>query len=396
MAEDLAERYIRLGLRLGRHVDGLVDAYYGPPELKAAIDAAPPVDPRTLVTDADDLLDELDDGWLRDQVAGLRAYAGVLAGEARSFADEAEGCFGVRPVHTDESLFEAAHEQLEELLPGKAPLADRYARWEESTRVPLERVERTVAAAIEQARAATRRIVDLPEGEDVALEIVRGEPWLAFCEYHGALQSGIAVNVDLPTSAIDLLILAIHETYPGHHTERCCKEQLLVRGRGLLEETIVLVPTPQSVIAEGIAKLAPALLLESDDGEALAAVIHDAGIELDFAQARSIRRVLEPCQWAEVNATLMLYEDGAAEEDVHAYLRRWELMTPELADHMIRFFKDPTSRSYVLTYPAGLDLCEAYVGGEPERFRRLLTEQVRIGELVAARDAASGTKLRRA
>ena len=30
-----AERYLELGLRLGRHVDGLVDSYYGPPELKA-------------------------------------------------------------------------------------------------------------------------------------------------------------------------------------------------------------------------------------------------------------------------------------------------------------------------------------------------------------------------
>jgi hypothetical protein len=27
------ERYVRLGLQLGRHVDGLVDAYFGPPEL---------------------------------------------------------------------------------------------------------------------------------------------------------------------------------------------------------------------------------------------------------------------------------------------------------------------------------------------------------------------------
>ena len=32
-----AERYLELGLRLGRHVDGLVDAYYGPPELKEQV-----------------------------------------------------------------------------------------------------------------------------------------------------------------------------------------------------------------------------------------------------------------------------------------------------------------------------------------------------------------------
>ena len=44
MSQSAAERYLRLGLQLGRHVDGLVDAYFGPPELAAAVDAGPPVD----------------------------------------------------------------------------------------------------------------------------------------------------------------------------------------------------------------------------------------------------------------------------------------------------------------------------------------------------------------
>jgi len=47
-------------------------------------------------------------------------------------------------------------------------------------------------------------------------------------------------------------------------------------------------------------------------------------------------------------------------------------MTPELSAHMIRFMNDPTSRTYVFTYPAGQQVCEAYVRGDPGRFRRLL------------------------
>src|SRR5918999_4375771 len=128
-----AERYLRLGLQLGRHVEGIVDAYYGPPELAAAVDEEPPVDPRTLAAEAETLLDELEDGWLRDQVVGLRTYAGVLAGESRSYADEVEGCHGVRPTYTDEAVFTAAHERLEELLPGAGPLAQRCERWRNST-----------------------------------------------------------------------------------------------------------------------------------------------------------------------------------------------------------------------------------------------------------------------
>jgi hypothetical protein len=381
VTEPAVERYLTLGLQVGRHVDGIVDAYYGPPELAAAVDAEPPVDPRDLVSAAEALLDELADSWLRDQVAGLRTYAGVLAGESNSYADEVEGCYRVRPTYTDEGVFAAAHERLEELLPGDEPLAERHARWEKSIRVPPDRVERTVAAVIEEARAWTRRFVELPAGDGIELRVVRDVPWLAFCGYLGDLRSRIEVNVSLPISGIELLTLAIHERYPGHHAERAVKEHVLVRHRGLLEETLVLVPTPQSLIAEGIAQLAPFLLLEGDGRSALASVLHDAGLELDLDHAVAVRRALEPCSWAQVNAALMLHDDGASEDEAREYLARWGLLTPEWTEHMIQFFKQPTSRTYVLTYSAGRDLCDAYVAGSLERFRHLLTEQVRVSDL---------------
>jgi hypothetical protein len=77
----------------------------------------------------------------------------------------------------------------------------------------------------------------------------------------------------------------------------------------------------------------------------------------------------------------MLHADGASEADVHAYLQRWALRSPELATHLIRFLNDPSSRTYMITYSAGRELCSSYVAGRPERFRRLLTEQVRVGDL---------------
>ena len=387
MSDSPAERYLLLGLHLGRHVEGIAETYFGPPELAEAVDAEPLVEPRELVDRADALLAELPDGWLRDQAQGLRTYAGVLAGDALSYADEVEACYGVRAHVTDESVFAAAHEALDRLLPGDGPVAERHRRWEESVRVPADAVERTVTAVIQEARRQTRGIVDLPEGEDVAVEIVRDEPWLAFCEYLGDFRSRISVNADLPISGIELLILAIHETYPGHHTERCCKEQALVRRLGLLEETLVVVPTPQSLVAEGIATIAPGLLLEGGGASALADVVRrEAGVDVDLDLALAVERALQSCRWANVNAALQLHVGGVDEADVQAYLERWGLMTPEMAAHLIRFLQEPTSRSYIVTYPAGRELASSYVGTDPARFRRLLTEQVRVGELLATRD----------
>ena len=383
----IVERYLLLGLRLGRHVEGIVDAYYGPASLAAAVAAEGRADPRALVGAAETLLEELEDGWLRDQVVGLRTYAGVLAGESLAYADEVEGCYGVRPLRTDEALLAAAHDRLQELLPGGGTLGERRERWEDSLRVSDELMERTIAAVVEEARAWTRRLIALPHGEGVELEIVRDVPWMAFCAYGGELRSRISVNAALPLSAPGLLVLALHETYPGHHAERCCKEELLVRGRGLLEETLVLVPTPQSLVSEGIASIAPELLLESEAGAALAALVQEAGVELDLEEALALKRALEPLGWVGVNAALMLHEDGATESETRAYAERWGLETPEMSAHLVRFLREPTSRSYILTYEAGRDLARSYVAGDPERFRRLLTEQIRVGDLLAPGDA---------
>ena len=68
-----AENYLLLGLRLGRHVDGLVDSYYGPAELKKQVDAEGLVPPAQLVEDAAALRNSLDDGYLRDLVNGSTA-----------------------------------------------------------------------------------------------------------------------------------------------------------------------------------------------------------------------------------------------------------------------------------------------------------------------------------
>ncbi len=380
MTEGLADRYLRLGLRLGRHDEGVVDAYFGPAALAAEIEAEGPADPLGLVAEADALVKELPDGWLRDQVTALRVFAGGLAGERPTYADEVEGWYGVRPTHTDEAVFARAHEQLDELLPGQGTLAERFERWRDSTVVPPERIERLTTAVIDEARKQTTDLVDLPEGERIELAFVSDDvAWSGYNTYLGDLRGQISVNVGHPLPAFDLVLTALHETYPGHQAERSLHEHHLVRGEGKLEETLVLGPAPQSMVSEGIGQLAPFVLLTGANGPRFAEILHEEGIdlrrELAIAQAR------EPLRWVDVNAALMLHENGAAEADAQAYLERWGALTPELARRVLGFVSDPSSRTYVINYPAGYQLVADYVGGDNARFRRLLTEQVRIRDL---------------
>jgi hypothetical protein len=80
----------------------------------------------------------------------------------------------------------------------------------------------------------------------------------------------------------------------------------------------------------------------------------------------------------------MIHDGGVSREEAQAYVERWSLNPPERAAHAIGFVTDPTWRAYAITYSAGRDLCRRYVDGDPARFRTLLTEHVRVGELLSA------------
>jgi hypothetical protein len=380
-----AERYLELGLRLGRHVDGLVDSYYGPQGLKEQVDAEALVPAAGLAADAAALRDDLPDGWLRDQVAACWVAARVLAGEELSYRDEVEGCYGVRPEWTPQSVFEQAHAELDELLPGDGSLHDRREAWRNLHLCPGDRAVAVLRELIPVFRTSTSEFVELPPGERVLLDAVSREPWWAFNYYQGNLESRVVLNTDVPTTALDLVYLVAHEAYPGHHTEHALKEQLLARDRGLIEESIQLVCTPQAVLSEGIAVTAEESLLGEAAREEAYAIVRRNGVELpDPPLAERVEKALEPLRTVPDNAALMIHEQGASVEEAQAYVERWGVDGPGRARRIIEFVTDPTWRSYTITYSAGRALCRRYLCGDPARFRTLLTEHVRIGELQSA------------
>ena len=108
----MVNRYIELGLRLGRLLDGLVDAYYGPAEVKQRIENEPTPEPAKLAQEARRLIADLDAGegdleasrrrWIRGQARGLLVTAQRFAGETIGFLDEVEQCYGLRPTRVED------------------------------------------------------------------------------------------------------------------------------------------------------------------------------------------------------------------------------------------------------------------------------------------------------
>jgi hypothetical protein len=390
---ELIERYLDLGLALGRHVDGFVDAYYGPPALADRVAAEPPRSLRRLAIDTRSLLGALDAGdgdldltrrrWLRAQVVGLRTSALKLAGEPIRYADEVESCYGVRPVHVDEDAFALAHSQLDEVLPGSGPLHDRYVAWRESQVVPVDVLPRAVESLTEDLRSRTRALFGLPDGESVEWELVSDKPWSGFNYYLGALRSRVAINTDLPVLSLSLAHLVAHETYPGHHTEHCRKEVGLVRQRRFLEESIFLVGTPQCLLAEGLADLGLEIVFGARPEPVVASHLQPLGVPYDADVAARVSEVSQALGFVRGNAGLLLHEDGVDVDVVTDYVARWGLLPRERAAKTVQFLTDPTWRSYMTCYVEGLPLCRRWVDGDPARFERLVTEQLTPADLQA-------------
>jgi hypothetical protein len=385
---DVVTSYLSLGLRLGRHIDGLVDAYFGPPELAEEAESEGARDPSELLADAVTLLEAVDDAgleaqrarWLRAQLVGLETVARKLAGEQIAYEDEVERCYGVRPRRVDEDVFEAAHQELDAALPGSGTVAERYQAWREGDGLQGDALAEVIAKLVADFQARAESLFSLPAGESVEIDYVTDEPWAAFNYYQGGLRSRIAVNTDVSLTPTFVTGLIAHETYPGHHTEHAWKEEFLVR-RGQLEETIHLVGTPQSLIAEAIAGLASEILLRDEEQQVTASHMSGTGVAYDPDVSREVQQARIPLDDVSGNVALLLHADGGSIDEAEAYVRRWGLTSERRAKQGVRFVTDPVWRAYVTTYTDGYRLCRDWVGGDPTRFKRLLTEQLTPADL---------------
>ena len=380
--DDIIRRYVLLGLRLARHIDGIVDAYYGPPELAQQVESEPRTAPEELAREATRLREEVDgledrrrSRYLAAQLDGVAAVAERLAGEALSYKEEVRRCYGIEVEWVDDDQFAEGLDALDRLIPGGGPLRERYHAWQHAGELPNDALLRALDPVKDELRRRTQSQFGLPAGESADVELVANQPWLGFNYYLGGLKSRIAVNTDVPTRADFVPALVAHEIYPGHHTEHSWKEQLLVRGRDHLEESIFLIGTPQCLISEGIASHAlDALGPEAEPAcESVLAGL-DHGYDVDLS--RAVRRARRLLAAADDNAGIMLHERHIDPDTVKQYYRRWTVETDQRVDKKMEFLLHPVWRAYSSIYEAGERLVEAWTAGNPARFRRLLTEQL--------------------
>ncbi len=411
--DPIAREYLLLVLRLDQHVPGLVDGYFGPAELKAKVDLEQLRSPADLRANAADLRARLTHDvpepdrrrWLAAQLVALEAQAAALAGDALPYLDHVTACFDHRPERVDERVFATAAEDLDRLLPGVGPLQDRIAASDARFAIPPDRLRGVVDAVLPRLRERAGAAFGLPEGEALAVNLVRAQPWSGYNWYDGGLRSRVDINTDLPVRAGDLPGLLAHEAYPGHHLEHAWKEAHQVERLRHLEASVLSINTPECLLSEGLADLGRRFAVPDDDeADLLAEVLDRAGI-VDAGDRSAVRaaaetlvavtRSMSAIRGVAGNAALLRHADGASHDEALAYLERWLLATPERCAKRLEFVEHPLWRTYVFVYFEGERLLRRWLEAVPEadraaRFRRLLVEQLSPG---AIRDEVAGTAI---
>ena len=116
----------------------------------------------------------------------------------------------------------------------------------------------------------------------------------------------------------------------------------------------------------------------------MAGHLHPLGIRYDADVIAAVSEAGEALGAVRGNAAWRLYVDEADPDVVVDEVARWSLLPRARAEKAVEFLLHPTWRAYISCYVEGLPLCRRFVGGDPTRFARLLTEQLVPADLVAA------------
>jgi len=402
--DPIARDYLLLALRLDQRTPGLVDGYFGPADLKAQVDLEQLRFVSRLRDDAAALRSrlpaEVEDlarrAWLEGQLLALETQAAALAGDEMPYLEHVARCFGYRPSRRPDAEFERAAATIDALLPGAAPLADRLAAWDAQFEVPTKRLPGITAWLVDRFRARAQSLFGLPDGEEVRIQLVTGQPWTAYNWFDGGRRSRVDVNTDLPVHVAGLISTVAHETYPGHHLEHAWKEADLVDRQGRLEASVLLINTPECLISEGLANLGWHFMVAPDEHVALLEELYErAGIALaaDPAAARGAaertaalaapRHALTAVRG---NAAILRHVDGRSHPEVLEYLETVGRYAPATAAKRLSFIEHPLWRTYVFVYADGEALLTRWVDTAPQidrpaRFGRLLHEQLTPAEV---------------
>ena len=393
--DNFAKNYLSLGLRINKHINGYVEHYYGPLELKRAIDLEKKFSPRSLLSDCKNLIEKIRDqgfeekrlNFLHKNLYAIKTILRKLNGENIPYLELVEKLFDFKPVLYDDDFFYDLSIKADKLYHGNGTLPTRIKRYVNKRKIPPKILRSKFIEALKIARKQTQKIFPglLPDNEKVEVAEVLKQKWQMYCWYLGNFISKIEINIEKIHYWTNLLKYVCHEGYPGHHTERSVKENSLFRDKGYFESAILLIYTPEIVISEGIGVLAESIIFSNGESSKillenfLPTPKEEDSLEILIGQ----KEIREGFRKFESNLAYHKYVDGWDDVKLISYTKSFKVIPNEGIKSLLNFISDELWAPYIPVYQGERLITEKY-GNQPSprQFQRLLSEQFLPSDLI--------------
>ncbi len=386
--------FLVLSLEIDKHINGYVDSYYGPDQIKEQVEMAPPLSPDQLFEKYKYLKDIIPTDsanrfkYLSATLKAMECTIRKLRGKEYDYLEEINHLFGVSPKIIDEGIYKNIHRHLDSMLPGPGLLTDRVQTYMEKIVIPGNKIPKAVDMIIGEIRDRARKYFRYEPNESVEFKFVRQKPWAMEAHYLGDAHTVIRINLDVDWNPFQLAKILIHESYPGHHTEYQTKQRCLYSEKGYVEESCMILLSPSSVITEGIADTAIEIISpQMDIYQWIAKVLTpELGLPNDFPGELFFKDKFSPVLRSCCSNAAILYHSGQIKEDEAIdYICNFFLANRKLVKQLFSMTQDPLYKTYVVIYAEGYRFIDQAAAGQNKLplFQKLISEQVLPDDLIS-------------
>ena len=388
--DDVAERYVKLALKVGQYNPEYVDAYFGPPEWKPlpASDSLKKFPFEEYKSESAYLLDRMVEiknsnlsvsqrrRWesLDDQIRSLKAMIAIINGEKLTFDEESMAIYRVQAPSYDSLHYDSLLRELDKLLPGQGNSQSRFIEFRKQFLIPHDRIDTLMKTTVAECRERTSKYIELPAGESFVIELLPRQPWGAYNWYKGDYVSLIQIDSSDDLGIESIIGLAAHEGYPGHHVQNLIQDGCFYRDSGWAEYSVQPLFSPRALIAEGGADFGVSLLFPKREWLAYmkSTLCPLAGVDTaKIEQYYDILKTKEALKYAGIDGARSYLDGRRTREATITWRMHYSLSTRREAEDAVDFYE--RYRSYIITYSVGEDLSKNYIeakGGtdqNPER-----------------------------
>jgi hypothetical protein len=281
------------------------------------------------------------------------------AARAESFEDEAQRLYARSVPSLEAGATHQVIAALEAALPGPGPLSQRLAGFYRDFIVPADRRRVVFERALRECRSRTLAHWQLPRAEKLDVEWTDSVP-AAWHRYRGGWRSTLQINPDAVALAGSAIDVACHEAYPGHHAQFLLQDQRAQPAGLPVEERVVLLRSPASVLREGAANFGVEVAFPFEERVAFEERVLFPLARLDPRQARryeTVHRLVDQLSATAAPIIASYRDHRLSSDDAEQQLANEALVTSpgallEFADHY---------GAYVLGYTTVRDSVRDYV-----------------------------------